>query len=179
MAGFDYEAGRSNNMVAAEERGMVTIGRWARRYKVSAAAARAIMRPHEAHHTGTGRRGKSRLTYVIAGDCEPTAEQLAAMRDFDAAAKAAKEEQPVTTHTGCVVRYLTWPTTRYARRIPTEVIERNHTIELFADGTPHWKRLSGLVVAKDGLVIFSDNLNPQYDNAAEIARRICGGGGNG
>jgi hypothetical protein len=84
MAGFDYAAGRSNNMVEAESRGMVTIGRWARRFKVSAAAAVAVMRPTEAHHTGTGRRGKSRLTPVIDAATEPTAEQLAAMRAFDA-----------------------------------------------------------------------------------------------
>lgn len=84
MACFNYELGRSNNMVAAEERGMVTLGRWAKRHGVSARAAQEVMRPTEAHHTGTGRRGKSRLTYVIAGDLEPTAEQLAAMREWDA-----------------------------------------------------------------------------------------------
>jgi hypothetical protein len=83
MAGFDYAQGRSNNMVAAEDRGMVTIGRWAKRHGVSARAAIEVMRPTEAHHTGTGRRGKSRLTAVIAGDCEPTAEQVAAMQAWD------------------------------------------------------------------------------------------------
>ena len=94
MAGFNFAAGRSNNMVAAEAAGKVTIGRWARRYGVSAAAAVAVMQPSEAHHTGTGRRGRSRLTPVIAGDCEPTAEQVAAMKEFDRAAKAAKQTPP-------------------------------------------------------------------------------------
>lgn len=84
MAGFNYELGRSNNMVAAEERGMVTLGRWGRRHGVSARAVEEVMHPTEAHHTGTGRRGKSRLTYVIAGDLVPTAEQLAAMQAWDA-----------------------------------------------------------------------------------------------
>lgn len=84
MAGFNYELGRSNNMVAAEERGMITLGRWGRRYGVSARAVQEVMRPTEAHHTGTGRRGKSRLTYVIEAATTPTAEQLAAMRAWDA-----------------------------------------------------------------------------------------------
>jgi hypothetical protein len=83
MAGFDFAAGRSNNMVEAELRGMVTIGRWGKRFGVSAAAVEAVMRPSEAHHTGTGRRGKSRLTPVIDSTLEPTAEQLAAMQAFD------------------------------------------------------------------------------------------------
>lgn len=83
MAGFDYSRGRSNNMVAAEDRGMLTIGRWAKRYGVSARAATEVMQPCEAHHTGTGRRGKSRLTPVIERDREPTAEELAAMRVWD------------------------------------------------------------------------------------------------
>lgn len=84
MAGFNFELGRSNNMVTAEERGMVTLGRWGRRHGVSARAVQEVMRPTEAHHTGTGRRGKSRLTYVIAAATTPTAEQLAAMRAWDA-----------------------------------------------------------------------------------------------
>lgn len=83
MAGFDFEAGRSNNMVAAEDRGMITIGRWAKRHGVSAAAAVEVMHPTEAHHTGTGRRGTSRLTPVIDSAAEPTAEQLAAMLAWD------------------------------------------------------------------------------------------------
>lgn len=83
MAGFNFELGRSNNMVTAEERGMVTLGRWGRRHGVSARAVQEVMRPTEAHHTGTGRRGTSRLTYVIEADREPTAEQLAAMRAWD------------------------------------------------------------------------------------------------
>lgn len=84
MAGFDFSRGRSNNMIDAEARGMLTIGRWGKRYGVSAAAVEAVMRPTEAHHTGTGRRGKSRLTPVIEAVLEPTAEQLEAMRAFDA-----------------------------------------------------------------------------------------------
>lgn len=84
MAGFNYEAGRSNNMVAAEAAGKVVISRWARKYKVSAAAAVAVMQPAEAHHTGTGRRGKSRLTPVIDANAVPTDAQLAAMLAWDA-----------------------------------------------------------------------------------------------
>ena len=84
MAGFNYELGRSNNMVTAESRGMITIGRWAKKHGCSAAAAVAVMWPSEAHHTGTGRRGKSRLTAVIDRELVPTAEQLEAMRAFDA-----------------------------------------------------------------------------------------------
>lgn len=83
MAGFDYDTGRSNNMMTAEATGKTTIGRWAKRHGVSARAATEIMRPIEAHHTGTGRRGKSRLTPVIASETEPTTEQLAAMRAWD------------------------------------------------------------------------------------------------
>jgi hypothetical protein len=62
---------------------MITIGRWAKRHGVSAGAAVEVMRPSEAHHTGTGRRGKSRLTPVIARDTEPTPEQLAALQAWD------------------------------------------------------------------------------------------------
>ena len=83
MAGFDYAAGRSNNMIAAESRGMVTVGRWGRKYKVSARAVMEVMRPAEAHHTGTGWQGRSKLTYVIEADLVPSAEQLAAMRAWD------------------------------------------------------------------------------------------------
>ena len=83
MAGFDFDRGRSNNMVEAESRGCLTAGRWGKRYGVSAAAVVAIMQPTEAHHTGTGRRGRSRLTAVLPGELVPTAEQLAAMRAFD------------------------------------------------------------------------------------------------
>jgi hypothetical protein len=83
MAGFNFEEGRSHNMCAAEARGMVTIGRWAKRHKVSARAACEVMQPTEAHHTGTGRHGKSRLTPVISAATEPTADQLAAMQAWD------------------------------------------------------------------------------------------------
>ena len=83
MAGFDYAAGRSNNMIAAEANGMVTIGRWAKRLGVSARAAVEVMSPGEAHHTGTGWPGRSRLTPVIDAATEPTPEQLAAMQAWD------------------------------------------------------------------------------------------------
>jgi len=89
MSGFNFALGRSNNMVVAEDRGMMTIGRWGKRHGVSARAAVEVMHPAEAHHTGTGRRGKSRLTPVIASDCEPSAEQLAAMRAWDAGERPA------------------------------------------------------------------------------------------
>jgi len=89
MAGFDYSLGRSNNMVAAEEEGKITIGRWAKRHGVSARAATEIMQPYEAHHTGTGRRGKTRLTPVMPASLEPTAEQLAAMKAWDAGERPA------------------------------------------------------------------------------------------
>ena len=88
MAGFNFAAGASNNMIDARERGMVNVGDWARRHGCSAAAAVDVMAPTEAHHTGTGHRGKSRLTPVIAGDLEPTPEQIAAMKKFDADRKA-------------------------------------------------------------------------------------------
>ena len=85
MSGFNFEVGRSNNMLDAEERGMLTAGRWGRLHGgFSATAVVAVMRPSEAHHTGTGRRGKSRLTPVLDGDVGPTAEQTVAMRAFDA-----------------------------------------------------------------------------------------------
>ena len=83
MAGFDYQAGRSNNMVLAESNGKVTIGRWAKRHGVSARAAVEVMRPSEAHHTGTGRVGKSRLTPVIGRAVEPSPAELSAMRAWD------------------------------------------------------------------------------------------------
>ncbi|MFQ5591319.1 MAG: hypothetical protein ACE5HE_09170 [Phycisphaerae bacterium] len=89
MAGFNHERGRSNNMVDAEARGMVTVGRWARRHGVSARAAVEVMRPDEAHHTGTGRRGKSRLTHVLPRELEPSAGQLEAMRAWDAGDRPA------------------------------------------------------------------------------------------
>jgi hypothetical protein len=41
------------------------------------------MNPSEAHHTGTGRRGKSRLTPVILESTTPTGEQLEAMKAWD------------------------------------------------------------------------------------------------
>jgi hypothetical protein len=83
MAGFNHDLGRSNNMLAAEERGQVTVGRWAKKYGVTARAAVEVMNPSEAHHTGTGRRGKSRLTPVINESTVPTAEQLEAMKAWD------------------------------------------------------------------------------------------------
>lgn len=183
MAGFNYELGRSNNMVAAEEAGKITIGRWAKRFRVSARAAVAIMRPSEAHHTGTGRRGKSRLTPVIEGDREPTSDQLAAMREFDRAAKAARSAPPLTR---CVIRWLEWPGfssrlgrfRRGADRTPLERIERDVTVSLDKNGVPldkAYRTGSGLVVAHKGKVIFT-NCNPQFDNAATIATRICQSG---
>lgn len=218
MAGFNFELGRSNNMVAAESRGMITIGRWAKRFKVTAAAAVAVMQPPEAHHTGTGRRGKSRLTQVIDSAVEPTAEQIETMRDFDRAAKAAKEAPPTIVE-DCAARYITWPTTRGARRVPTEHVKLLFSVEMFADGTvaatelveefravtpeeiaahvaagkpawtaprsvctgrlvagrrtTGWEKLSGLVVARDGEIVYTANVNAAYDNAAAIAKRIC------
>jgi hypothetical protein len=83
MAGFNHNAGRSNNMVEAEEHGLVTIGRWAKKHGVTARAAVEVMNPSEAHHTGTGRRGKSRLTPVILESTTPTGEQLEAMKAWD------------------------------------------------------------------------------------------------
>lgn len=196
MAGFNYSLGCSNNMLAARERGMVNVGTWGRRWGVSAAAVIEVMRPAEAHHTGTGRRGRSRLTYVIAGATEPTADQLAAMRGFDAEMRLAKHvakearkmgsfSQPVRVARDCVARYLTWPTTRGARRIPREVVEPLAELRFFTDGsivgvepptgrlTTGWERLSGLVVARAGQVIFTNRLNEEFDCAEEIARRIA------
>lgn len=178
MAGFNYELGRSNNMVAAEDRGMITIGRWAKRHGVSAAAAQEIIRPTEAHHTGTGRRGKSRLTFVIASEIEPTAGQLSAMREFDRAAKSAKESAAVI-YEHCARRYITWPTTRGARRVPTEHVEGPGTLAVFADGRLEWNGLagtekkSGLIVAREGRLIYHANVNLAFDSLETIAKRIC------
>ena len=108
VSGFNYEVGRSNNMVAAEENGQVTIGRWAKRHGVSARAACEIMQPSEAHHTGTGRRGKSRLTPVIARETVPSADQLASMKAWDRG-----ERQPVQ---GWFVRWEKTYTGPYGRR---------------------------------------------------------------
>lgn len=182
MAGFNYELGRSNNMVSAEDRGMITIGRWAKKHKVSAAAAQAIMQPSEAHHTGTGRRGKSRLTAVIAGDLVPTQEQLAAMRDFDVQAKAAKVAPPRVIN-DCVFRRLEWPGRIAKSRVPTEVIARGDAL-IYADGRiarrendgrerTGWEKFSGVVIAHEGQPVFWNNLNARYDAPDEIAARIC------
>jgi len=91
MAGFNYDSGCSNNMLEARERGMMNIGAWGRRYRVSAAAVENVMCPTEAHHTGTGRRGTSRLTYVISTKLEPTADQVAEMKRYDS--PAGKQER--------------------------------------------------------------------------------------
>lgn len=186
MAGFDFSAGCSNNMLAARARGMVNAGTWGRRFRVSAAAVVAVMRPTEAHHTGTGLRGRSRLTPVLPGYLQPTEEQLAAMRAFDSAAKAAKAAKaaPPRVERDRVARYLRWPTSRLARRIPTEVVERLSEVWVFADGrmkavkvdgrtTICWEQLSGLVVARAGQVIFTANVNAEFDDAEKIAARIA------
>jgi hypothetical protein len=183
MSGFNYAAGRSNNMMAAESRGMVTIGRWARQYGVSAAAAVEVMRPGEAHHTGTGRVGKSRLTPVIDGDREATPEEISVMKELDRAAKAARAAPPREVP-GCTARWLSWPGRYARRRFPEEQIEYGLVALLFADGriecrhddgraTRRWERLSGLVIACGGEIVVADNVNRQYDDPAEIARRIC------
>ncbi len=183
MAGFSFSAGCSNNMLAARERGMVNASTWGRRHGVSAAAVVEVMRPGEAHHTGTGRRGRSRLTPVLPDDLEPTGEQLAAMRAFDAAARAAKAAPP-RVERACVARYLRWPKSPRARRVPAEVVQPLAEIRLFADGrmeaveadgrvTTHWERLGGLVVARDGQVVVTANLNSVYDDAETIAARIA------
>ena len=183
MAGFNYECGRSNNMVAAESRGLITIGRWAKRHGVSAAAAVAVMNPNEAHHTGTGRFGKSRLTPVIDADATPTNEQLAEMKAFDAKAAADKAAAP-TIYADCVCRYLTFPTSRCAKsRRPTEHVEKVAAVELFAAGevacvetsgrrTIGWHKLAGLVVAVDGKLIYHHNVNLAYDDVDAIVARI-------
>jgi len=173
MAGFDFSSGCSNNMLAARDRGMVNAGIWGKRYRVSAAAVMAVMEPTEAHHTGTGHRGRSRLTPVLPGDLEPTAEQVAAMREFDRAAREAKAA-PVTILTGCTVRYLQFH--RYARtragRRPDEVIDRDRTVEL-RGGAPQLKMLPGLVlVGPDGQVLV-ENVNSRFESATEIAARIA------
>ncbi|MFA5266290.1 MAG: hypothetical protein WC378_20900 [Opitutaceae bacterium] len=170
-------------MVSAEAAGKITIGRWAKRFGVSAAAAVEVMSPTEAHHTGTGWRGKSRLTPVIDSDSTPTDAQVAAMKAFDESAKAAKSAPPRIVE-NCVVRYVTWPTTRYARRKPTEHVEAVAAVELFATGaiacvaksgkrTTHWHKLSGLVIAKDGKIVGHCNVNRAYDEPDEIAKTIC------
>ena len=112
-AGFDHEAGRSNNMVAAEREGMITVGRWAKHYGVSARAAVEVMQPAEAHHTGTGRRGKSRLTPVIAADAVPTAAQLTAMLTWD------RGDRPTVQGW-----YIAWEkqTGRYGRRFNVPIL---------------------------------------------------------
>lgn len=189
MAGFNHTAGRSNNMVAAEERGMEVVSTWGKRHGVSAAAALAVMRPSEAHHTGTGRRGKSRLTYVLSGT-EPTTEQLEAMREHDRAAKAAKSAPPIVVH-DCALRFvvfghLTGNYGRIIRRncVPQEEIRACAEVHIFAtgevaavmaDGAQYggYQKKSGLIIAKDGMVIFAANVNDKYDDAKAIAARIA------
>lgn len=190
MSGFNYELGKSNNALDAIERGMTTLGRWAKRHGVSAAAAESVMRPTEYHHTGTGRRGKSRATWYVAADLEPTAEHLSAMKEFDRAAKVAKQAPP-TVYIDCVCRRLYFP--RYARtragKRPEERIDRVHEVRIFADGriacleansanpalsadvTTGWEKMPGVVIAKDGELIY-DNVNARFDDANEIAKRI-------
>ena len=168
MAGFDYSAGRSNNMVAAESRGMITIGRWAKRHGVSAAAAVAVIRPHEAHHTGTGRRGTSRLTPVVDSATEPTAAQLSAMVEHDRLSAQSR------TIGGCRVRWLSWPTSRTARRLPSDHLELRG-VDVVIDGhgrVERWERQSGVViVGPDGAVVF-ENIDGRYDDLAAIVRRL-------
>jgi len=83
VGGYDYGEGRSRRMIQAEVEGKITIGRWAKRHGVSVRAAVEVMALTEAHHTGTGRRGRTRLTYVIEADAEPTTEQLEAMQAWN------------------------------------------------------------------------------------------------
>lgn len=179
MAGYNYNAGRSNNMVAAESEGKVVVSQWAKRYRVSAAAAVEVMQPGEAHHTGTGRRGKSRLTPVLDWEQEPTEAKLAAMRQFDADKKAAKTAAPVI-HRGCIARWVYF-TRRGGCYVPNEKVEKVAVVELqngsircrqAGEWTIGWEKLSGLVIAKAGQVVVESKINRLYDNAAEIARRI-------
>lgn len=183
MAGFNYGLGRSNNMVAAEASGKITIGRWAKRHKVSAAAAGAVMQPCEAHHTGTGRPGKSRLTPVIQADREPTADQLARMQEFD---RAQQEPLPTpVTHADCVIRWvefdnLTGAYGRIIRRncVPREVIERgSYTVEFCRDKKSGELEINdkrcGLVVVQAGGLICSANINIAHDDVDAIAARLA------
>ena len=184
MAGFNYSLGRSNNMVSAESRGMITIGRWAKKIKVSAAAARYVMQPREAHHTGTGHTGKSRLTSVIDEATNPTDEQLREMRAFDASASVEKSAAPLQLES-CVARYVEWPGRAAKRRFPTEMIARLDQLLIYADGrimakrsdrdglTTSWEKKSGLVIAQNGRVCITKNLNDRFDDAIAIAQRIC------
>lgn len=180
MAGFDYSQGKSNNALAAEAGGKITLGRWAKRYGVTAAAAKAVMNVYEYHHTGTGRRGKSRETYYIASTWQASPEQIAEMKAWDRTARLAKAGIGAIDHNDCVVRWIEW-NGRYGRRwTANEQIERGRCVRVLADGVIEIggfkgdaRKLSGLVVAKEGKVIVESNVNPTYGSAAEIAERIC------
>jgi hypothetical protein len=196
MAGFNFLAGRSNNMVLAESQGKITIGRWGKRYKVSAAAVMRIMCPTEAHHTGTGYRGKSRLTYVIHGETVPTEEQLERMRKFDADRRAAKaylaerlapsQDTKAEQHfENCVARFKVFPSFPSRDRRPFEKFVRLETVKIHCDGkivakelgyaaaTPGWHRRSGLMIMDAaGEIVAERNIFIEYDDAVEIAASL-------
>lgn len=170
MAGFNYEAGKSNNMVSAEARGMLTLGRWAKKFgvKATAAAVKAVMQPTEAHHTGTGRVGKSRLSFVLDSAVGPNAEQIARMIDFDAA------EPQVFLNCICretVFGNLSGAYGRIIRRkcVPSEKISRR-TVAMLR-GKPTFKACSLLIIDESGEIIF-DGLNREYDDFDTTVARM-------
>ena len=177
MAGFNFELGRSNNMVAAEERGMVTIGRWARKYHVTAKAAKIVMDPDEAHHTGTGRPGKSRLTYVIERDTVPTDAQLVKMRAIDAG--------ETITKTDCMVRWLEFEHVigrfgKHLGRRPVEHAVSDATVVFDAANrvalvngrdASHWCGL--IVLEADGTLLSAERVNGFYESVDSISARLC------
>lgn len=151
---------------------MLTLGRWARRHKLraSAAAVLAVMQPTEAHHTGTGRVGKSRISYVLPASQAPTQEQREAMLAHDA-------EQPVV-YENCTVRRtifsdLTGNYGRIIRRncVPSEKITRATVTIHHGEVVGYERAASLLILAADGSVLV-DRLNEKYDDRSAVLARM-------
>lgn len=173
MVGFNYERGRSNNMVDAESRGMMTVGRWANRYGVSARAVIVIMHPTEAHHTGAGHVGRSQLTPVLHYTHTPTNAELVAMRDFD--------RTPLIDHLDCTARWLHWTTQRYRnrgrtcrRRVPHPVVSLGTTVRVDCqggiqsiNGKPAYRLAGVVILSSTGELIAHSRVSP-YENLSEI-----------
>jgi hypothetical protein len=109
MAGYDWDAGKSNNAVAAEEAGLVTASVLAKRLGVDAKAIKDNLRYAEWHHSS------AMYNKVEYYDPEAvTADQIAAMKAQSAERKNAKKAKEFTVY-NCRLEWTAWSGTRRKR----------------------------------------------------------------
>lgn len=120
MAGYDYGQWKSNNAVAAEEKGLFPASVIGRKLGVTAKSIKELMSYSERHHTG------SWFNWTAYYDLEEASARIEELKQYD------RENKVETKEYSAKVQFITW---RGGRRHPKADLHEYESIRVVEKGS--------------------------------------------